>query len=159
MHNLGRPHGGATKSGRHTSNQQSNFMEVNMATEIKARYQVKDENNTAVLDAEGAPVWVEVTWEYDFGENLQDAVDKFGADVVFSQFVSAATVKIQSLMRDKKKAGQTDEQIQEFLNTYKIGMVVERTVVNPLEAFKAAFKMMTPEQQREQLIALGIAVD
>ena len=134
-------------------------MEVNMATEIKARYQVKDENNTAVLDAEGAPVWVEVTCEYDFGENLQDAVDKFGADVVFSQFVSAATVKIQSLMRDKKKAGQTDEQIQDFLNTYKIGMVVERTAVNPLEAFKAAFKMMTPEQQREQLVALGIAVD
>ena len=134
-------------------------MEVIMAsTEIKAKYQVKDENGNAVL-SEGAPVWVEVTGQYDFGENLQDASDKFGADVVFSQFVSAATVKIQSLMRDKKKAGQTDEQIQEFLNTYKIGMVVERTAVNPLEAFKAAFKMMTPEQQREQLIALGIAVD
>ena len=135
-------------------------MEVIMAaTEIKAKYQVKDENNTAVLDGEGAPIWVEVAGQYDFGENLQDAADRFGADVVFSQFVSAATVKIQSLMRDKKKAGQTDEQIQDFLNTYKIGMVIERTAVNPLEAFKAAFKMMTPEQQREQLIALGIAVD
>lgn len=128
------------------------------STEIKARYQVKDENGNAVLN-EGNPVWVDVAAQYDFGENLNDAADKFGADVVFSQFVSAATVKIQALMRDKKKAGQTDEQIQEFLNTYKIGMVVERTVVNPLEAFKAAFKLMSPEQQRQQLIDLGIAVD
>ena len=125
------------------------------SVEIKARYQVKDENGNAVLN-EGSPVWVDVAGQYDFGENLNDAADKFGADVVFSQFVSGATVKIQALMRDKKKAGQTDEQIQEFLNTYKIGMVVERTAVNPLEAFKAAFKMMTPEQQRQQLIDLGI---
>lgn len=125
------------------------------STEIKARYQVKDENGNAVLN-EGSPMWVDVAGQYDFGENLNDAADKFGADVVFSQFVSGATVKIQALMRDKKKAGQTDEQIQEFLNTYKIGMVVERTAVNPLEAFKAAFKMMTPEQQRQQLIDLGI---
>ena len=127
--------------------------------ELKARYQAKDENNNAILDADGNPAWVEVIGQYDFGENLNDAADKFGTDVVFSQFVSAATVKIQSLMRDKKKAGQTNEQIQDFLNTYKIGMVVERTAVNPLEAFKASFKLMTPEQQREQLIALGIAVD
>lgn len=127
--------------------------------ELKARYQVKDENNTAVLDAEGAPIWVEVVGAYDFGENLQDAADKFGADVVFSQFVAAATVKLQSIMRDKKKAGQSDDDIQAYLDGYKIGMIVERTAVNPLEAFKAAFKLMTPEQQREQLIALGIPVE
>ena len=58
IHNLGRPHGGATKSGRHTSNQQSNFMEVIMAaTEIKAKYQAKDETTTAARDGEGAPAW------------------------------------------------------------------------------------------------------
>ena len=127
--------------------------------ELKARYQEKDENGAAILDAEGNAVWVDVTCQYDFGENLAEATDTFGADVVFSQFVAAAKVKIQSIIREKKKAGLSDEAIQSYLDTYKIGMIVERTAVNPLEAFKAAFKMMTPEQQREQLVALGIAVD
>ena len=127
--------------------------------EIKARYQEKDENGAAILDGEGSAVWTDVTCEYDFGETLDEAKDMFGADVVFSQFVAAAKVKVQSIIREKKKAGQTPEQIQEYLNTYKVGMIVERTAVNPLEAFKAAFKLMTPEQQREQLIALGIPVE
>lgn len=127
--------------------------------ELKARYQEKDENGAAVVDGEGNALWTEVTCQYDFGENLAEATDMFGADVVFSQFVAAAKVKIQSIIREKKKAGLSDEAIQTYLDTYKIGMIVERTAVNPLEAFKAAFKMMTPEQQRQQLIDLGIAVD
>lgn len=127
--------------------------------ELKARYQEKDENGAAVLDSEGNALWTEVACQYDFGENLDEAKDMFGADVVFSQFVAAAKVKIQSIIREKKKAGLSDEAIQSYLDTYKIGMIVERTAVNPLVAFKAAFKMMTPEQQRQQLIDLGIAVD
>lgn len=127
--------------------------------ELKARYQEKDENGAAVVDGEGNALWTEVTCQYDFGENLDEAKDMFGAEVVFSQFVAAAKVKIQSIIREKKKAGLSDDAIQTYLDTYKIGMIVERTAVNPLEAFKAAFKMMTPEQQRQQLIDLGIAVD
>ena len=127
--------------------------------EIKARYQEKDENGAAILDGEGSAVWTDVTSEYDFGETLDEAKDMFGADVVFSQFVAAAKVKIQSIIREKKKAGMAAEAIQTYLDGYKIGMIVERTAVNPLEAFKAAFKLMTPEQQREQLIALGIPVE
>ena len=127
--------------------------------EIKARYQEKDENGAAILDGEGAAIWTDVTCEYDFGETLDEAKDMFGADVVFSQFVAAAKVKIQSIIREKKKAGMSAEAIQAYLDGYKIGMIVERTAVNPLEAFKAAFKLMTPEQQREQLIALGIPVE
>lgn len=127
--------------------------------EIKARYQEKDENGAAILDGEGSAVWTDVTCEYDFGETLDESKDMFGADVVFSQFVAAAKVKIQSIIREKKKAGMSAEAIQTYLDGYKIGMIVERTAVNPLEAFKAAFKLMTPEQQREQLIALGIPVE
>ena len=127
--------------------------------EIKARYQEKDENGAAILDGEGSAVWTDVTCEYDFGETLDEAKDMFGADVVFSQFVAAAKVKIQSIIREKKKAGMAAEAIQTYLDGYKIGMIVERTAVNPLEAFKAAFKLMTPEQQRDQLIALGIPVE
>lgn len=127
--------------------------------EVKARYQVKDDDNNAVLDAEGAPIWKDCTIQYDFGDSLEDAVDKFGADVVFSNFVANSKVAVQGIMRSKMKAGLTEEAIQDFMSTYKIGMVVEKTQVNPLDAVKAAFATWSPEKQREYLKELGVAVD
>lgn len=37
--------------------------------------------------------------EYNFGDNLADAVEKFGEDVVFARFVSAARVDLQGYVR------------------------------------------------------------
>ena len=122
-------------------------------TEVKVKYAVKD-----ATDDQGNQVYAEAAGQYDFGENLDNAVDKFGADVVFSNFVSAAKVKLQSIMRAKKLAGTSDADLQTFLDTYKIGMVLERTVVNPMEAFKASFQNASPERQKELLRELGLDV-
>ena len=128
-------------------------------TKLSAKYQEKDENGNATLDAEGKPIWTEIEGEYDFGENLQEAIDKFGAEVVFSQYLANAKVKIQGIMRDRKKAGQTDGQISEFLTTYVLGEVIERAQVNPMEAVKSAFAQWDDEKKKAFLAELGIAVD
>ena len=128
------------------------------AVELKARYQVKDEEGNAVMN-DGQAVWEEVTCSYDLGETLDEAIDKFGTDVVFSQFVANAKVKLQGIMRDKKKAGLTDDAIQAFLDTYKLGEVMERVQVNPMDAVKAAFATWSPEKQKEYLRELGVVVD
>lgn len=122
-------------------------------TEVKVKYAVKD-----ATDEAGNQVYAEAAGQYDFGENLADATDKFGADVVFSNFVSAAKVKLQSIMRTKKQAGVTDAELQTFMDGYKIGMVLERTQVNPMEAFKASFQNASPERQKELLRELGLDV-
>lgn len=121
--------------------------------EVKVKYAVKD-----ATDEQGNQVYAEAQGMYDFGENLQDAVDRFGADVVFSNFVSAAKVKIQAIMRTKKQAGTSDADLQTFLDGYKVGMVLERTQVNPMEAFKASFQNASPERQKELLRELGLDV-
>ncbi|MHA1970735.1 MAG: hypothetical protein ACTSXE_02690 [Candidatus Thorarchaeota archaeon] len=44
-----------------------------------------------------------VTVEYDFGGSLDEAVEKFGAEVVFSNFVRQAKVGLQAIVRSNAK--------------------------------------------------------
>jgi len=125
--------------------------------DVSAKFQVKDEEGNAVL-IDGKPEWKEVSGTYNFGDTLDEAVDMFGADVVFSNFVANGKVAIQGIMRAKMKAGLTQEAIQTFLSGYKLGMVVERTQVDPLEAVKAAFATWSPEKKMEYLKQLGVDI-
>lgn len=126
--------------------------------EVNARYQSKDENGNAILDGEGKAVWQESTCTYDFGDTLDAAVDKFGADVVFSNFIANGKVAIQGIMRAKMKAGLGQEAIQALLDAHKLGMVMEKTQVDPLEAVKAAFATWSHEKKMEYLKQLGVDI-
>lgn len=39
--------------------------------------------------------------KFDFGTDINDAIEKFGGDVVFDNFVAAAKVDVQSMIRRK----------------------------------------------------------
>lgn len=58
----------------------------------------------------------EISVEYDFGDNLNEATELFGADVVFSNFKASVTVTLQGFMRSQMKADKegnvkTDEEV------------------------------------------------
>lgn len=95
----------------------------------------------------------EVSVKYDFGENLADAVEKFGEDVVFSRFKSAAIIDLQSLIRrhikqldEKGNPKFTDEQIQEAASNWAPGI---KTVSRKSKAEKvqALFSQMSDEER------------
>lgn len=90
---------------------------------------------------------------YDFGDNLQDAVAKFGEEVVFSRFESAAVIDAQALIRRGIKAEKTDEEIASTLAAWKPGVkqVVRKSAS---EKIKDAFSGLTAEQKKEMLKAL-----
>lgn len=60
---------------------------------------------------------------YDFGDNLDEAVQKFGADVVFTKFRASAIIDLQGRIRSGlKRTGEkvmTDEQIVASLANWK----------------------------------------
>ena len=90
----------------------------------------------------------------DLGDNLQDAVAKFGEETVFSGFQAQAKIRAQSIIRDMMVEGKTNDEIQEFMNTWKPGITRER-VSDPTAAFLNKFSGMTKEDQEkflEQLI-------
>ena len=68
--------------------------------------------------------------EYDFGDNMAEAAEKFGDDVVYTRFKAAATIDIQAIIRrhltatdkDGKPVPKTSEQIQEIVKAWVPGV-------------------------------------
>lgn len=88
------------------------------------------------------------TIAYDFGEGVDDAVAKFGADVVFSNFVSASTITAQGAIRRYLGKGLSEEEIAQKMSEWKPGVALTREAGDPMEAAAAKFGAMTPEEQQ-----------
>lgn len=86
----------------------------------------------------------EATLNFDFGVDLNDAVSKFGEEVVFTNYRKSAKIDLQSVMRRYLKAGKD---INELLDIWKPGVTLERTV-DPKAAAKNAFSKMSPEEKK-----------
>lgn len=123
---------------------------------VKAKTQLKDAKGEVILDEEGKPTYREVEIQYDFGDNLDAAVDMCGEDVVFSNYVSAARINLQSIMRSKLSQGLDSDAIQTFCASWKPGMQLERQQVNPEQAVVNAFENWPEEKKMEFLKKLGV---
>jgi len=101
---------------------------------------------------------------FDFGDNLNEAQEKFGDDVVFSRFVAAATVDIQALIRRHLKAPtdkdgnstgepKTEAEIQAIVADYKPGTST-RVRVSAAEKANRAIEALSPEEKAALLESL-----
>lgn len=68
-------------------------------SEYHATFNEKDEDGTIINK-------IDLTTEYDFGEDLQTSIELFGEKVVHSAFCQQSVVKLQALMRSTAKAGK-----------------------------------------------------
>ena len=89
----------------------------------------------------------------DLGDNCQDAINKFGEEVVFTNFVSQAKIRAQAIMRDMLTEGKTDAEISDFMASWKPGTTRERSF-DPTAALLNKFEKLTPEEQQEYLAKL-----
>lgn len=120
-----------------------------MKEKIKAQVTIKDE--------QGAPIETRsCEVEYDFGEDLEGAVALCGEDTVFSQYRRNAVVSLQSVMRSRMQAGQGQEEIQAYADTWKPGMVAERVQIDPSTAVIQAWDTWDDEKKAAFLAGLGI---
>ena len=110
-------------------------------TEITAAKEVNGEKKTASIAK-------------DLGENCQDAIDKFGAEVVHTNFKSAAKITAQAAMRRYMEAGKTAEEITTLMEAWKPGVAKDR-VIDPVAALVSRWDSYTPKEQQEILAKLG----
>ena len=103
---------------------------------------------SAKLSGEGA---VPVTVEYEFGESLNELVEKYGEDVVFSRVKAALTIDLQSLIRRGISASKSQEEIQTMVAEWKPG--VRSGVRKSPEAKIKDLLESIPEDQRAELLA------
>ena len=101
---------------------------------------------------DGSEQKIPMSINYDFGENLEELVEKCGNDkeVVRSNAISNIVITIQSGIRRMALKGYDQSYIQEFYNSYIPGKAASRTVdVNA--AFAAAFSQKSVEEQEAEL--------
>ena len=113
---------------------------ANEVVEISATFKKGDEDR-------------ECTILFDFGGDITAAIEKFGGDVVYSNFVRASKVTAQAAMRRLMEAGKTDEEVTTTMESWKPGVALERTV-DPVAALMAKFSKMDPAEQAKLLADL-----
>ena len=117
--------------------------------EIKVKHQVTKE---------------EVVTSVDLKENLQEAVNAFGEDVVMSNFiVGAKTAARNSLYSkthgaDETKIMSAEDAVAE-LASWQPGLAAARTARDPLAESKKKFATMSPEEQANYLAELRAVVE
>lgn len=110
-------------------------------TTVKATKKINGENKETVVLV-------------DLGKDVQDAIEKFGADVVFDNFRRSATITAQAAMRRCLEAGLDQAGIEAKMASFKPGVAMER-VIDPVAALKAKIAKMTPEEKAALFAELG----
>lgn len=91
--------------------------------------------------------------EFNFGEDFQEAVDKWGEEVVYTYFKAHAKVVLQGAIRNNSinvddegnESARTAEEIQEFVNTYKLEKASRTKKTAAEKALEMARSMTTDE--------------
>ena len=101
-----------------------------------------------------------LTIDYDFGASLEEAVEKFGADVVFSGFVADCKVSVQAAARAMMKKNKednssySDEEILARVAEFKPGVKSDRGNADPFAKIEKVVGKLTDAQKQEMLAKL-----
>ena len=113
--------------------------------EIKAKKVIGDESKEAVI-------------YYDFGNNLEGALELFDEKVIFSNFVASVKITAQSAMRRYLEAGKTADEITALMKDWKPGVAIARRS-DPIAAFRAKFANMSKEDKVKALAELKATLE
>lgn len=83
---------------------------------VNATANLKDKDGNKTGDQK------EIEVQYDFGDDLSEAVSLYGEEAVFNQYIQAARIGLQALLRRHGENPEaTDEQLQEMADNWKPG--------------------------------------
>lgn len=105
---------------------------------------------------------------YDFGDDLNDAVEKFGAHTVFTGFQrmgaqdlgNATRRYMNELIKGTETPRYSIEEVRVKMAGFKPGvqMVRTSTPIDPISAFIAQISSMTPEQRLAEFARIQEAI-
>lgn len=98
-----------------------------------------------VADESGKPKALD--FEYPVGADLDEAVQLYGAEVVYDHYVKSANIAVQNFVRNQLEAGKSDELILEAVSKYKLG----EDTKDPMTSALKAVDKMTDEEAEELL--------
>ena len=90
---------------------------------------------------------------YDFGANVEEMIEKFKGDVVFTNARANMKITAQGAMRRYLVAGKSQDEITSLMASWIPGVALERTV-DPVALLMGKWGSMTDEEKKEVLAKL-----
>lgn len=105
-----------------------------------------------IKGADGKPVSISI--EYDFGDNLASAVEKYGEVVVFNLYKTAASIRVQNVARSALLNGKAPEEAVKLASTYVLGTSFSVGPRDPVRTAETAVGRMSPEEEKQFILKL-----
>lgn len=105
-----------------------------------------------IKGSDGKPVSISI--EYDFGDNLADAIAKYGEVAVFNLYKSAASIKVQNIARTALLNKKTPEEAVKLASSYVLGTSFSMGPRDPVRTAETAVSKMSPEEEKEFILKL-----
>ena len=105
-----------------------------------------------IKGSDGKPISIEI--EYDFGDNLASAVEKYGEDVVFDLYKAAANIRVQNVARTALLNGKTPEEAVKLASKYVLGTSFSVGPRDPVRTAVSAVSKMSPEEEKKFILEL-----
>ena len=105
-----------------------------------------------IKGTDGKPVSISI--EYDFGDDLDDAIEKYGETVVFDLYKAAGSIRVQNVARSALFNGKTPEEAVKLAEKYVLGTSFSVGPRDPVRTAEAAVGRMSPEEEKEFILKL-----
>lgn len=118
--------------------------------QVSALVPERKDSEGNVTQAQLGPVTVEVDWP----ENLEEAKNVLGEEVILSNAFANGRVTIQAGIRSALKRGEAEQEIIDRYKGWKLGVAQAGGKVDVESAFKAKFASATPEERKKMIAQL-----
>ncbi len=105
-----------------------------------------------IKGSDGKPVSISI--EYDFGDNLASAIEKYGEAVVFDLYKAAANIRVQNVARSALLNGKAPEEAVKLASTYVLGTSFSMGPRDPVRTAVSAVSKMSPEEEKKFILKL-----
>lgn len=97
--------------------------------------------------------------EFDFGDSPDNTISKFGLENTVNSAIESWIIDLQAGIRARLNAGNTEEEINDFVANWEPGKKMPRVAADPKTRLLSGLKKLSAEERRELLEALeGAAV-
>ena len=97
---------------------------------------------------------VVATFDYNLGKTTAQALELFGEELVFSYYISGATVALQNVARNLLEAGVIPEEIPAEMASFKLGTKRARVAADPVMGILAILQdPNTSDERKKEILA------
>ncbi len=122
-------------------------MPTEMPLNVKAKW------NTGAKTEDDKVIYNDCTLPFDFGSDLEEAVELAGGEAVYDNYLSSAKIQFQNAIRVLGEAGKSEEEITSALVDWKPGQKAAKVVADPVAVLRQRYANAETQEEKDSILA------